>query len=159
MGSIGLTAGQAHAFVVTVGGSLFEVTTFTGSYNDNVAKFNTAANGGLMPWWGSSSLAGSFVEAVKGELGYPNPDPIGSGNAGPFFGFDLVTFSLPPVPVAVRARTFTETDVQRLAEPSLGTARVWAQATLVPAPQSILGILPLAAAAGARRQLRKRYQS
>jgi hypothetical protein len=50
MGVLG--AGQAQAVVVNVNGQNWNVTTFTGSYNDNTSKFNTAANGGIMPWWG-----------------------------------------------------------------------------------------------------------
>ena len=45
-----MTAGQARAVIVTVGGQDWDVTTFTGAYNDNTAKFQTAANGGVMPW-------------------------------------------------------------------------------------------------------------
>ena len=52
-----LTAGQAQAFVVTVNSLQYDVTTFNGTYNANTSQFATAANGGVMPWWGSISLA------------------------------------------------------------------------------------------------------
>ena len=61
-----LTSGRAQALVVNVpglpyvghgfggddtfAGGLYNVTTFTGSYNDNSSKFATAANGGVIPW-------------------------------------------------------------------------------------------------------------
>lgn len=41
-----LTAGQAHAFVVTVDSVQYDVTTFAGSYNSNIDKFALPANGG-----------------------------------------------------------------------------------------------------------------
>ena len=34
LASIGLTAGEAHAVVVNVGGQDYDVTTFTGTYDD-----------------------------------------------------------------------------------------------------------------------------
>ena len=40
-----LTAGQAQAIIVNVNGLDYNVTTFTGTYNDNPSKFATAANG------------------------------------------------------------------------------------------------------------------
>jgi hypothetical protein len=73
-----MTAGQARAVIVTVGGQDWDVTTFTGAYNDNTAKFQTAANGGVMPWWGSESLAGEFATTVSNSLGFPNLDGASS---------------------------------------------------------------------------------
>jgi hypothetical protein len=62
--------------VVTVGGVQYDVTTFTGSYNNfngspngNTSKFETAANGGSMPWWNSQSLAIDFSLAVGNNFG------------------------------------------------------------------------------------------
>ena len=80
MGVLG--AGQAQALVVTVGGQQWDVTTFTGSYSANTTKFNTAASGGQMPWWGSSTTANAFATAVGAGLGTPN-----IGTVGPLFGF------------------------------------------------------------------------
>ena len=82
---LSLTAGQARALVVTTYSGLdYEVTTFTGSYNDNVSKFNTPTNGGLMPWWGNEDLASQFTGLVSTYFGTPN----NSGFAGPYFAFD-----------------------------------------------------------------------
>jgi hypothetical protein len=55
-----------------VGGLQYDVTTFTGTYNDNTSKFETPANGGVMPWWGSSTLANEFATQVGSGLGQPN---------------------------------------------------------------------------------------
>ena len=76
-----LSAGQAQALVVNVGGQDWDVTTFSWSYEQNTAKFNTANNGGVMPWWFDQGLALDFASAVGSDLGFPN-DPI-----GPYFVF------------------------------------------------------------------------
>jgi len=80
-GFIGLTAGEANALVVNVGGQNYDVTTFTGSYNNNISKFATAANGGEMPWWASATNAAAFASAVGTGLGLPNS----GGVFGPYF--------------------------------------------------------------------------
>ena len=90
-----LAAGQAKAIVVTVvsccgvSPSLvgdWEVTTFYGSFNDNVSKFATAANGGVMPWFGSLNDASGFNSAVYTSLGAPNLIG-GYFYTSPFFGY------------------------------------------------------------------------
>jgi hypothetical protein len=82
-----LGAGQAQALVVTVNGQQWNVTTFTGSYDANISKFNTPANGGVMPWWGGNALSGTFATAVNSAFGFPNfPDFSGTVlGIGPFF--------------------------------------------------------------------------
>ena len=82
LAAISLSPGSAPACVVTVGGAQYDVSTFTGTYNDNTSKFETAANNGVMPWWGSESLASQFAAAIGGNLGVPNT----GGLLGPFFG-------------------------------------------------------------------------
>jgi len=148
---------------VTVNGQDWDVTTFTGSYNDNVSKFATAANGGVMPWYGSSADAATFSDVVGTSLGNPN-DCTWAGviNCGPFFAYEIwggasgsdgVFFTFYPYPtglgfVPVRANWDVST---------------WAQATLVapagsanvPGPLPILG---LAAAFGFSRKLRNRIK-
>ena len=83
-----LTAGQAKALVVNVGGQDYDVTIFTGSFNDNASKFNTPGNGGLMPWFGDVNLASSFASAFGNSL-LPNfTDPsLATGAGGPFFAY------------------------------------------------------------------------
>ena len=85
MAAISLSPGSAQAFVVTVGGVQYDVTTFTGTYNANISKFATAANGGLMPWWGeeNGNLALVFATQVVSGLGQPISD------TGPAFGYRL----------------------------------------------------------------------
>ena len=54
-------ASPANTCLVTVGGVQYDVATFTGTYNANISKFETAANGGVMPWWGDSTMAQAFA--------------------------------------------------------------------------------------------------
>ena len=68
LAAISLSPGSAQAFVVTVGGTQYDVTTFTGRADANAVKFNTPANGGMMPWYGNGSLAIDFALAVQGFL-------------------------------------------------------------------------------------------
>ena len=152
-----LAAGQAQAFVVTVDGQDWDVTTFTGTYNANTPKFATAANGGVMPWWNNTQFGGvlaeEFATAVGTSLGAPN-----SGGFGPFFGWGtvnccgglaLVWFRDPNGNIGSGGLAVT-TDV------------TWAQATPftssaapVPGPLPALGA---AAAFGFSRKLRKRIK-
>ena len=83
-----LTAGQAQAIIVNVNGLLYDVTTFTGTYNDNPSKFATAANGGVMPWWGNSSLAYDFALAVRSSLGYWHPNDYPDNGPDFAYGYD-----------------------------------------------------------------------
>jgi hypothetical protein len=69
LAAISLSPDSAQAYVVTVGGVQYDVTTFTGTANNNTSNFATAANGGVMPWWGSSASAQEFATAVGTSLG------------------------------------------------------------------------------------------
>lgn len=60
--------------MVTVGGVQYDVTTFTGTYDDNISKFETAANNGVVPWFGNQTMAAQFANAVEYNLGrLPSP--------------------------------------------------------------------------------------
>ena len=146
-----LTAGQAQAFVVTVNSLQYDVTTFSGTYNANTSKFATAANGGVMPWWGSSSLASQFATQVGSNLGLANI------TVGPFFAYQALsntviafTFASFPVP-SVFSLGVSPTDSFSWAKASL----VAQPAAPVPGPLPALGA---AAAFGFSRQLRKRIK-
>ena len=150
-----MTAGQARAVIVTVGGQDWDVTTFTGAYNDNTAKFQTAANGGVMPWWGSESLAGEFATTVSNSLGFPNLD----GASSSFFGWDVADNSY----VGLKRLANYPPNAPYL-ESSIWvfpSSAVWAQATPA-SPSSVPGPLPAlgaAAAFGFSRKLRKRIKN
>ena len=159
---LALTAGQAKALVVTVGGQDWDVTTFTGSYNDNVSKFATSANGGVMPWFGwpleTGNLARSFAVAVGNSFGAMNltdyPNSLGGYGVGPFFAYSVDS---------IHARAYPESSLTAFV---LGNFQVhtYAQATLigptggtasVPGPLPILGLV---VAFGFSRKLRKRIK-
>ncbi len=85
-------AGQPHALTVTVGGQQWDVTTFTGSYNDNMTKFQTPNNGGVMPWWGQVADAAAWADALGWALGDPNTgqwDIPENLRSGPAFGWSI----------------------------------------------------------------------
>lgn len=88
LAAISLSPGSAQAYVVTVGGVQYDVTTFTGTYNSNASKFATPANGGMMPWYDSSSLASQFALAVGLGLGsQPGCGSVCPAN-GPLFPYN-----------------------------------------------------------------------
>jgi hypothetical protein len=81
MGAV--SAGQANAVVVNVPGyGSWDVTTFTGSYNDNLDKFS-GQSPGMMPWLDNFGGVVDFATAVGGQLGFTN---VANGqNLGPYF--------------------------------------------------------------------------
>jgi len=126
-----LTTGQAQAFVVTVGGVQYDVTTFTGSYNDHKSKF-AQTPGGVMPWWGDSSLATQFSNALGYSLGKPNSietEPAGSPtnvDVGPYFAYnsivDKITFLLTDT-----AATYHPKTTPLIFSVDLNSSVTWAQ--------------------------------
>jgi len=156
-----LTAGQAQALGVRVNinGQDYNVTTFSGSYNDNTAKFNLPAAGGVMPWWSNGTVAAQFAIAVDAQLGTPNildglsGPPAGTG-AGPFFGYETNG----PNNIMYGFGWVSGYGVGQgvIGFPSGGTSRTWAQVTAVPGPLPVLGA---AVAFGWSRKLRKRLKS
>lgn len=156
-----LTAGQAQALGVRVNlnGQDYNITTFTGSYNDNIAKFNLPPAGGVMPWWGNEALAAQFAIAVDAQLGTPNildglsGPPAGTG-AGPFFGY--VTNGPDNIMYGYGWVSNYGVGQGVIGFPSGSTSRSWAQVTAVPGPLPVLGAV---AAFGFSRKLRKRLQN
>jgi hypothetical protein len=154
LAAISLSPGSAQAYVVTVGGLTYDVTTFTGTPNNNSSKFATAANGGVMPWWSSSSLAGQFALAVGAGLGLNTP---GCGSVCPFYG-PLFAYSQPGNFYTYYYDSRTPSTAQFNSVPGTLTKQ-YAQATLTVSPAP--GPLPLfgaAAAFGFSRKLRKRIK-
>ena len=153
-----LTAGHAQAFVVTVGGVQYNLTTFTGSYNDNISKFETPANAGVMPWWspgpqGTAATAVQFAAAVGDALGTPNT--IDSDNiVGPFFAYGICAYT-PDPQCPYPQFAYYKTSNTALYGTNTSTSWVWAQVAPVPAPLPLFGA---AAAFGFSRQLRKRIK-
>ncbi len=162
-----ITAGQAQAFVVNVGGQDWDVTTFAGSYNELTSKFAQPPAPGVMPWWGSQATAREFATKVGTFFDPPN------GSYGPFFAYELTPLIYHDafLTVDAQAMPYFKTPFITIWEPSrrtgvfrTNTAAVWAQATLftptepppaapVPGPLPALGA---AAAFGFSRKLRTR---
>jgi hypothetical protein len=153
LAAISLSPGSAQAFVVTVGGVQYDVTTFTGSYNANTSKFALPPAPGVMPWWGSQSLAQQFAGAVAGNLGFPN------GTVGPLFGYTLFEFVF-GASVASCARF--QGGSSTCSNSSGSSSQTWAQATAyTPPAASVPGPLPAlgaGAAFGFSRKVRKRIK-
>ena len=141
---------------MTVGGLQYDVTTFTGSYNNSTNKFANLPAPGAMPWWGNAALADQFFRAVGTSLGL-GVNRIYGLDAAPAFAYgnyvggsvhakilftDYVNFTYGTVGPGDILRTQT---------------LVYAQATLysVPGPLPLFGA---AAAFGYSRKLRKRTQ-
>jgi hypothetical protein len=157
-----LTAGQAQAFVVNVEGQDWDVTTFTGSFNDNEAKFNV----GEMPWWGSESLASLFAGAVGSSLGAPNGLHATLRSWGPKFSFaacDTTCGYLGQYSVELTSGSPVVTPglEPKGLESNGGRPLTWARATPYTPPAGAPGPLPalgVAAAFGYSRKLRKRIK-
>jgi hypothetical protein len=156
LAAISLSPASAQALVVTVGGVQYDVTTFTGSYDANTSKFALPPAPGVMPWWGSESLASQFAAAVGGNL--PGSVP----QIGPFFGWASGDDEDGNAYVAVKLWFVGSQSVSGGGAPTMDGGSVWAQVTpstppAAPAP----GPLPLfgaAAAFGFSRKLRKRIK-
>ncbi len=162
-----LGAGQAQALVVTVNGQQWNVTTFTGSYDANISKFNTPANGGVMPWWtgnSNQSPASDFAQAVQFDLGtFSSNPPFGTSfqPGGPYFASTVLVNGIgsgsDSIEVAWYAARTGQSPIVQFSQTTLSRTLsvTYAQASLVPVP----GPLPLfgaAAAFGFSRKLRKR---
>ena len=158
-----LAAGQAQALAVNVPDyGDWDVTTFTGSYDDNTSKFAQLPAPGVMPWWGSQTAALAFANAVRNQL---PPSGICSAcdpptAAGPFFGYGT---DEPSQPIQYSYFQYLTSN------PELGGAvstfqpgsfiSVWAQATpaTTPAPGP-LPALGIAAAFSYSRLLKLRLK-
>jgi hypothetical protein len=158
------------------------VSTFYGTYTDNIDKFKEPWNGGVMPWWGNSSLAAEFMEKTTllgFHLAFPNPGapPIPGdeggprrSRGGPYFAFEAGFLSDGwPYPIAkvyaydsvyatwadpFLAYNYSNYSNLILPEGSFS----WAQARPVPVPGP-LPALGAAAAFGFSRKLRKRIKT
>ena len=147
LAAIGLSPGSAHAYVVTVNSVQYDVTTFTGTYNANISKFALPTNGGVMPWYGSQSLALQFADAVGNTFGNPLYYAYGYVS-DPGSGFD---------PIRVQTILWTGSSSTGTGiDPGLSYqyAQV-APAAAVPGPLPVFGA---AAAFGFSRKLRRRIK-
>ncbi len=161
----GLAAGQAHALVVNVPGyGHWDITTFTGSYDDKKIKFAQLPAPGVMPWWSSQAAALAFANAARDQL---PPSGICYGcnpitAAGPYFGFGTGGQSDMPIELSYFQYPTLNPEIGGAVSiyRSGSSDFVWAQAT--PAATATPGPLPalgVAAAFGYSRKLRNRIKS
>jgi MYXO-CTERM domain-containing protein len=138
-------AGEASAILVNVSGVSYDVTTFTGDYSSNAAKFNSTD----MPWWGDTTKASAFASAVGTQLGLPNTP----GQRGPYFAI-----SAPSETVNTQV-FFNGLGVVGFGVPTSQGAAYAILVSQSPSSSSVPGPLPLfgaAAAFGWSRRLRSR---
>jgi hypothetical protein len=147
---------------VTVGGLQYDVTTFTGNYNGNSSKFQTPANGGKMPWWGSGETTWTFMQAVGANEG----DFYGSLGISPIGNTILFAYEVTDTPQVI-AKEYSDgpsgSSAVNYSDTLYGSNTIyWAQAAAyTPPPVDAPGPLPLfgaGAAFGFGRRLRKRIQ-
>lgn len=83
--SLALHHQTAHALNVDYNGTTYDLQIYTGSYDHNPSIFATTENGGLMPWWGNSTLANGLAAQLAGGLSpFPYPE------MGPLFASSFV---------------------------------------------------------------------
>ena len=152
LAAISLSPGSAQAYVVTVGGVQYDVTTFTGSYDANTSKFALPPAPGVMPWWGVSSLASQFATAVGNGLGTPN------GQQGPLFGVVRTGPGNAFISYYSHHSSFGTISTFTGISDSATWAQVAPAATATAPAPGPLPLLGAAAAFGFSRQLRKRIK-
>jgi len=144
-----LTTSPAAAVVVTVGGTPYDVSVSTTTYNSSSADFQTPSSGGLMPWWGDDMLASDFAKEVS--------DALGTGwnnDYGPVFAYEVDTVL---GQVSGLAQSLFNPGLQDDVFPPTTATVSYAIATApVPLPLPLFGA---AAGFGWSRRLRKRIRS
>ena len=153
-----LSAGNAQAFAVTWNGTNYDVTTFTGSRDNNSAIFETSANGGSMPWWGSESNANSFIQATASSEAdlFTNLGVSPTGNVIMFgYGNFMSGFSTTKQYADSLGSGFSVAS-NSVATYGGGDTINWVQATEVTAVPGPLPLLGIGAALGFSRKLKKR---
>jgi hypothetical protein len=149
-GAILFQASPAQALPITVNGSQWDVTSFSGTYDDNQSKF-ALPPGGQMPWWGNEVLAEAFKQAYQNQPGAGFLD----------FGYSLGSFQMDAggffidVPCVNSTQGCTTTNANR----DWATASLYTPPLAPPQTSSVPGPVPLfgaVAAFGASRRLRQR---
>jgi hypothetical protein len=177
-----LGAGQAQAFHVTVNGQRWNVQFFDGTQGGpNAALFQTAANGGRMPWFTNNALSCGTSDAnLNNCLAIQFSNAVGTQlNGGTSllnlrFAFSGMTSTFsalgadpPDTGTPCPNVDFTSPNCPRTGqfisirngvttldtEPQKDVIARWAYADLVPGPLPLFGV---AAAFGFSRKLRKR---
>ena len=146
--TVSLCAGSAQAYVVTVNSIQYDVTTFTGSYSGDPARFSST----YMPWHtgdsNNTALVSAFAAAVGNNLGTGL-----NGSDGLYFAYyQIGTGANDSVGICINGGSCP---TARGNSSSYVYAQVLPAAAPVPAPLPLFGA---GAAFGFSRQLRKRIQ-
>ncbi len=80
-GIVQLSLVNSEAATVSVNGSTFNISIFTGTYDSNLSLFNTTA----MPWFGNLGLSIQFAEALGSTLDQAGWHPFSDS---PMFAYD-----------------------------------------------------------------------
>jgi hypothetical protein len=143
----------ALAVTVQVNGADYDLTIYSGSYNNQPGYFQTPANGGRMPWWGQPSLASDFAFALAAGLS-PTPLPANGPLFATAYNGSVVEASYYDL------STLGSTDVinenMPFAPGSVQSYAVLSNPAPVPAPLPLFGA---AAGFSAARRLRRRLVS
>lgn len=141
-----LNAEPAAAVLVTVGGTDYDVTISTTSYNASPNEFQLPPIG-QMPWWGDEALASDFALEVFNQLG-----PGWDADYGPVFAHGTTVSQVLGI-----AQSLTDINDQIGVTPARSTSVSYAIASApVPAPIPLFGA---AAVYGWSRQLRQRIRT
>jgi hypothetical protein len=146
-----LITSPAAAVVVTVGGTPYDVSVSTTTYNSSFADFQLPSFGGLMPWWGNDMLSSDFAKEVYTALGSG-----WNNNYGPVFAYelDVVQGEVPGI-----AQSLSNPNLQIDVYPATTATVSYAIAVPVTAPAPVPAPLPIFGLAGgfvACRRLRRR---
>jgi hypothetical protein len=130
----------AQAAIFTVGGTQYDITTVTGTFND---LSSTLTNPATAPWWGNANLARSFAFKVELRLGIKT-----YGFGGPIFAWkeDRAVFG-----------SFAASGGEVLVDVFCNTCEQYvyatATATPVPTPALLPGLVGMGIAAYRKRKL------
>jgi len=150
----GLCVGAATATTVqvTYNSVVYDVTTMTGSFDNNSALLESQV------WWGDATAAQAFAGLVGSALGYPN-SCFYQDYCGPDFAYQLVQDPSPPNYTI--GYVFRESDQSVVnwypATPSTG--RTYAIASVAPVPLPAGGVLMVTAVAGLAGLRRRKRQA
>lgn len=130
-----------HVVVVNVGGSSYDVTSFSDSYNNAASKLNMAQ----MPWgFGDQALARQFSDAARFSLGFPNNEQGCLGGTWPYSPFFAYAVTNQVNSYAVFRRP-----PRRLGRPPAPlSAAAAAQAGLLGMTADVVPVMPAALALG-----------
>ncbi len=145
-------AATAATVQVTYNSVVYDVTTYSGSFDSNSALLESQV------WWGDAAAAQDFAALVGSALGYPN-DCFYQDYCGPDFAYQLVQDPSPPNYTIGYVFRQSDQSVVAWHPATVSTARTYAIATLAPVPLPAGGVLMVTALAGLAGLRRRKRQT